>query len=198
MEEKMDDSTMVEGLRAIFLNSVFPGVGHNKTDGFKKFVAEVLGNIKPNEPYGTKLFDALARLSWSVAMEAIALRRNLETKELEIFLRKRSDDDTAYPGEWHAPGSVFRPGETERQVAGRLSKEFGAPIVEFKKISDVFNPTEERGSFLSLIYLVEFSKEQPPKSDERHGWFSLNDLPEKMVKHHVDEIFPPAISAYLQ
>lgn len=162
-------------------------------DEFKAIMAQLLGKIDPNRPYGTVLFDALARLGWSIAFEAVALRINQETKKIEVFLRKRAADDTAYPGEWHAPGSVLRANERPGDVAKRLEKEFSAEIVGFSFVGDSFIK-EARGPFNSKIYLVYFKT--PPVENERHGWFPIDCLPEPMVEEHRNTIIPTAVHAF--
>ena len=62
---------------------------------------EALAKIDPRKPYGTTLFNAIARLTVSPAVETVCLRLNQTTKEVEVYLVQRARDDTAYPGEWH-------------------------------------------------------------------------------------------------
>jgi len=170
------------------------------TLAWKNNVATLVFTIPRKTPYGTRAFNATARLSWSIAFEAVALREGVNG--LEVYLRQRSDDDSAYPGEWHAPGSIFRPGETERDVANRLAEEFGAPITKLYFLGEVADwqdhkeDTEARGSFVSRVYLVEFDENQPPREDERHIWCPVGDLPEKTVWSHRDLIIPMAVHEY--
>ena len=111
-------------------------------------------------------------------------------------LRQRAQDDTAYPGEWHAPGSVFRPGENEHEVADRLAKEFGTTIVSFLYIGEYvdWEGGEARGSFVSRNYLVVLGG--PPREDDRHSWFPVDQLPPNTCHHHRDSIIPMVAKAY--
>ena len=72
--------------------------------------SSVVGSLKivdPTKPLGTEIFNALARVTVSVAMEAVCLRRQLYIpeinsevlSELQVYLVQRAPDDTAYPGE---------------------------------------------------------------------------------------------------
>lgn len=168
----------------------------------KEAVATVLRRINPREPLGTALFDAITPLSWSIAFEAVWLRRGEITAE--VYLRQRSPTDTAYPNEWHCPGSAFRPFEgeakmnAEEMVAARLARsEFGkeASITNFKLVDTLFNPQEARGSFLSLIYLVEVETATLGKTGR---WFRVDELPEVTVYHHRETIIPKALEAWFR
>lgn len=164
---------------------------------YRDALARLLERIDPRKPYGTALFNALARLTWSMAFEAVALRVNSESGKLEVYLRRRAEDDTAYPGEWHAPGSVFRPGENERNVADRLAKEFGTAIVAFTYIGEFvdWDAGEARGSFLSRNYLVALAGN--PREDEQHRWYLVEQLPPNTCHHHRDFIIPLAVKAVI-
>ena len=80
-----------------------------------------LKQIDPSKPYTPELFDALALLIISVAIEAVCLRVNPQTKKIEVLLTQRSLKNTAYPGEWHCPGSILRRGEDIKDVFERLA-----------------------------------------------------------------------------
>lgn len=162
-------------------------------DLFKHAVANVLNGVDPSKPYGTVLFDAIARLSVSVAIEAFALRRG-EDGILRVFLRRRAMDDTAYPGEWHAPGSIMRSRETVQDVLDRLRGEFGDAVVEHTFVTNCNWSTEKRGHVLSIIYIVELAGDG--RLDDTHGWFDVNALPAPMVDSHRDNMLPMAIEAF--
>lgn len=164
------------------------------SEKFKMFVATLLGFIDPLKAYGARLFNALTRLTWSIAMEGVTLRKR--GGKIQVYLRRRADDDTNYPGEWHAPGAAFRPREMERDVADRLSKEFDCIIVQYRLIGVSWNPREDRGSFQSLVYLLDFLS--VPREDDRHGWYDVDNLPPNTVDVHRDNIIPMAVAAYQQ
>ncbi len=158
------------------------------TSPIKIFTAFLLKHIDPHKPFGTALFDAIARVSVSVAFEAVALRRNSETGEQEVYMVQRSMDDTAYPGQWHVPGSVIRPHERDERVFVRLSKrEFGANIVKSRFRAMLSHPGEARGHFISLVYKVTLDGE-PTKGK----WFSIHKLPPHTVMSHRHYIIPIA------
>jgi len=180
-------------------------------------VIEALKVVDPTKPYGTALFDALARVTVSVAIEAVCLRLQKEIAPgvlcltskgfvatddvqygvIEVYMIQRSQDDTAYPGEWHCPGSVMRPGESFEDVLDRLAKkEFGADFVSAMFVANI-NPSslepEARGHFLSIVYLCDLEE----KEGLRGEWFPVNQLPEKTVEHHRKRIIPAALGTFV-
>ena len=147
------------------------------------------------KPLGSRLFEAIARLSVNVAFEAVCLRRNPKTKAVEVFLLKRGAHES-FPGQWHVPGSVFRPGEKPKDVIRRLSlpREFGTPVIsDFKCHGAIFIP-EARGWFLSLVYLVKCKGK--PNSEGR--WFNVKNLSKNVIPHHRKDVIPAAVSAFLK
>ena len=151
--------------------------------GVKRVAAFCLGLVEPG-PLGTELFDAIARHSVTLAVEAVCLRRG--QRGIEVLLTQRPLDDTAYPGEWHCPGSVLRPGEEFEDVFERLAdREFRGLVSSWRFVGEMNNPEEARGHFVSRIYLVV--PEGEPKKGE---WFTVDDLPKNTVDHHRDSIIP--------
>ena len=160
----------------------------------KKSLIELLNKVDPKKPYGTELFDALARPTISVAIEAVCLRWNAAAREVQVYLIQRSANDTAYPREWHCPGSVLRPGEEIDNVFDRLGqKEFGTKFLKTQFASNVNHPTEARGHFFSVVYLCAFEE----KEELKGSWFPINQLPEKTVKSHRKRIIPAAFGAFV-
>lgn len=156
---------------------------------------KMLAEINPRQPYGTELFDALARVTISVSVEAVCFRRG-GSKDVSVFLKRRSCNDTAYPGEWHVPGSIFRPGEEPEDVLDRLAKrEFGCPVEFVQFVANVNHTQEARGHCLSTVYLCRANSIQFQGMDA--GWFSVNELPEKTVECHRHRIIPAALGAYV-
>lgn len=85
--------------------------------------------VPRDQPLGTPLFEAIMRLSVGVAVEAVLFRKNGD--KLEVYLTKRAADDSAYPGQWHCPGSFMRPGESYADVFKRLNeRKFKAKITK--------------------------------------------------------------------
>jgi ADP-ribose pyrophosphatase YjhB (NUDIX family) len=152
-----------------------------------------LREIDPSKPYGTEFFDALARLTVSVAVEAVCLRLDVLTKQVEVYMVQRSPDDTAYPGEWHCPGSFLRPKEEFTVVFDRLSKrEFKAHVSPIQFVANVNHTTEARGHVLSVVYLCALEA-----GDLQGRWFPVNQLPEKTVECHRRRIIPVAVGAFV-
>ncbi len=163
-------------------------------DSERKALVAGLGRVDPAQPYGTKLFDALARLTVSVAMEAVCVRLGKLPHTVEVYLVQRSKHDTAYPDEWHCPGSVLRPSERFDDVFRRLEeKEFGGKLLSRRFVAYVDFPEEERGHFLSLVHLC--SLEERPGL--RGKWFPVDRLPKKTVGCHRWRIIPAAVGAFV-
>lgn len=160
---------------------------------FKGLVANLLGRIDPHKPFGTELFNAIARVSVGMSFEAALFR--VAVGKLEVYLRRRGLDETAYPGEWHVPGSFFRPGEKPRDVADRLEGEFGIRLEQFNWVGQTPFPEDERGSGMSQIYLVK-SGQGELRLDDRHNWFNVNELPETTVHSHRNFVIPIATAAF--
>ncbi len=168
----------------------------NQIDTRKKLALE-LKKIDPNEPLGLELFEAVARLSVTVSFEGVLFREN--DGQLEIFLTRRSASDTAYPGDWHCPGTVFRPHtpnvpyNPESDAATRLAvKEFGVhKFASYKFVGEIFI-NEERGVFNPRVYLVRIEDPIVTIPGES-GWFSVGKLPRDMVAPHRDLIIPIAL-----
>lgn len=145
------------------------------------------------KPLGSRLFEAIARLSVNVAFEAVCLRRNKKTKAVEVFLLKRGPHES-FPGQWHVPGSVFRPGEQPKDVIHRLSvpREFGTPVTsDFKCHGTIFIP-DARGWFLSLVYLVKCKKTPNPQG----RWWNVKKLSKSVIPHHRKDVIPAAVRAF--
>ena len=158
----------------------------------KQVAAAALAEIDPTKPYGTELFNAIARVSINVAVEAVCLRRG--DSGVEVLMTRRAEDDTAYPGEWHCPGSFFRPGEDETQVFARLAKgEFLADGVRWQFASYFNSHQEERGHTFSLIFLCELEEGVTP---HRGQWWPVDRLPERAVYHHRHNIITVAVKAF--
>lgn len=158
-----------------------------------RWLAAVLLNFIPaNKPLGTRLFNAVARHSVGVSVEAVLFRRNKEGA-IEVYLTKRKEND-AYGGQWHCPGSFFRAGEHLKDVFARLSaEEFFTLIKTWRFVKDDFMPEERYTVLLDRVYLVEI--EGTPKN-ERGDWFNVNSLPPGTVESHATLIIPAAKAAW--
>lgn len=156
----------------------------------KRAAAFCLNQVGPG-PLGTELFDAIARHSVTTAVEAVCLRRG-EGGRVEVLLTQRPPDDTAYPSEWHCPGSVLRPGETYGDVFARLAeREFEGLVASWRLVGEINNPEESRGHFIGRVYVV--TAEGEPKKGR---WFPVDDLPEVIVDQHRKGVIPCAVKAF--
>ena len=162
---------------------------------------KLLEQVDPTKPYGTKLFNALCRLTVNVAIEAVCIRETFDTLRAktwtEVYLVQRSLDDTAYRGQWHCPGSVMRPGESVEDIMNRLSqKEFGTKLTSCKFVANFNYPQEERGHSFSLIYLCQLEVREKMQGK----WFSLPwDIHSPtVVQHHRQHIIPIAVQEFFK
>lgn len=163
---------------------------NHQSDKFKLAIARLLRRVE--QPYGTALFDALARLTVSEAVEAALIRRR-EDGQLEVYMTQRAPDDTAYPNEWHVPGTIFRSGEDDVDVMKRLGeREFKCRILSWRQI-DHFRHMETRGWFSAFVFLLEVAGEP---QNERGAWHAVEQLPQNTVRHHVDRIIPIAVAEF--
>ena len=144
------------------------------------------------KPLGSRLFEAIARLSVNVAFEAVCLRYNKKDKAVEVFLLKRGPHES-FPGKWHIPGAVFRPGEQPKDAASRLgAREFGTIITSDFKCHGTIFIAEARGWFLSLVYLVKCKGAPNPQG----RWWNVKNLPKNTIPHHVKSVIPAAVKAF--
>mgnify|MGYP001374638995 CR=1 FL=1 len=81
--------------------------------GWRREAAAALLNSLPNTPLGTELFDAVLRKTVSCCVEAVVVNGEYPIK---VLLKRRADNDTTYPGQWHCPGTFLRPGESYWQA----------------------------------------------------------------------------------
>jgi len=147
----------------------------------------------PKKGMGVELFNAIAKLKVTMTPEAVCLRHNSQNDKIEVYLILRSLADTAYPGQWHLPGSAMRPGEEIDDVFLRLeTKEIGLKILS-KKFAFHFNePQEARGHFFSLIYLCALSE-----GEGLGKWFFVDNLPQNIIARDRDKVIPVAVKTFL-
>lgn len=175
------------------------GIPEDQDCGFLELDAESLRHtiacglklIDPAMPYGTELFNAVAQLSITVAVEAVALRYTPNGDAVEVLLTQRAANDPAYPGKSHCPGTALRPGEVVEDAFRRLSKgEFFSEVWAWGRANTWNNPHEARGHFLHLVYVCQV------KEGVRGKWFPIKALPDNIVEHHRDHIIPMALSEF--
>jgi len=159
-------------------------------DALREFAAEILNLVPSDKPYKTALFDAINKKQPTFAMEGVLLRENPDGGALEVYLTQRSMVDTAYPGEFHCPGSGLRNKETWQKDAERVAhSEYKVPI---KKVTVLFETgffyDEARGWYWSVPCLVELEAEPAVGK-----WYPVDRLPENTVAHHRDDIIPAVV-----
>lgn len=161
----------------------------------KKTIVHLLSLLSPKEPFGSELFDAICRLTVTVAIEAIPWRINPEHNDVEILLIRRKPDE-AYAGLLHTPGTAMRCDEdVERDTIPRLlAKELGGEC-EFGSVQFVgnLNNTDElRGHYFTPVYIAEVIGE--PANGE---WWPIDNLPhiDDTVAGHTLCLWPMAIRA---
>ena len=164
----------------------------------------LLGKVDGNKPLGTPLFNAISPIVVQPAVEAVWLRvaRFLPDvtapttchHRVEVYLTQRSVNDTAYPGQRHCPGSIVRKGEEIDDTFARLAKkEFCTRLKQYQFVRNFNNPHEERGHFLSQIYLCEFDESERYQNGQ---WWTVDCLPENTILHHREIIIPAAVGIF--
>jgi len=160
-------------------------------DQHREQAAAALDLVPQDVPMGTRMFNAFCRLGVSPCVEAVVLRRN--SGAIEVLMTQRSMNETAYPGEWHCPGTMFRPMESVDDAFARLEKkELGLEITMHCFCGIVNHTQEVRGHCLSLVFVC--SIEGAP---EKGQWFNVDRLPKETVSHHREPIIPMAVAAYI-
>lgn len=158
----------------------------------EKDLIPLLLRLDRTYPKGRALFEALARVTVTVAIEAVILRFN-ERGVVAVLLTKRGPDEV-YPNQWHCPGSVMRVGETVRMVLRRIAKkELGTDFTELPRFVGNFNHLQElRGHFFTPVYLCRVG------SDKHGTWFPVDALPVKTIAHHCAHVIPIALQVFSQ
>jgi ADP-ribose pyrophosphatase YjhB (NUDIX family) len=162
----------------------------NVYDNDNKNAAKVLKRVNPKLPYGTELFNELARITIGIAIEAVILRNTPKGKE--IFLSKRKEEES-YGGLWHCPGTFLRTGETTESAFTRLEEKEDIGKILNKKFAGFDNNLhEKRGHVVHLIFACEV--ETFPNSNG--AWFLIDALPVETVDHHKMVVIPMALSKF--
>lgn len=162
-------------------------------DEAKRITVQALRLIDSQQPYGIELFDALSKITTSIAVETVVLRTGKGAYGLEVLMTQRTKDDIAYPGEWHCPGRVLRPGEEfpDGPLKRLVKNELFAEIGEAKFVGYINHREEARGHFLLMVYLIENIG-----TSNKGEWFPVDQLPEPTVDCHREKVIPLAVSKY--
>lgn len=157
----------------------------------KMEAVKLLERIDPRlQPYGKEFFEPLARLIVNIGIEAVFVRFNPDVKSYEVLLRKRDVTET-YPGQWHIPGSLLRYGEDFDAVFTRILREECAEmeVKSYQFIGLNNNTSEARGHVVQIVYRCNIEYNGKPEAGTC-SWFSLDNLPESIVDHHLDIVIP--------
>lgn len=159
-------------------------------------ISRLLGMIDPSRPYGTELFHALCRLTITPCIEAVCLQKRFGNAEVDVLMTKRAATESAYPGEWHCPGTALRPGESFKDALKRVARtEFRARLTKENFVTLWDNLHEARGHFHHFIYLCELGP------GPEGIWFPADPLPSdtddfKIISGHRSHVIPVALAVY--
>lgn len=156
----------------------------------RRKIAAALLNSLPNGAMGTQLFDAVAKKTVGCCIELVVINGK---RPVEVLLKRRADDDTAYPGQWHCPGTFLRPGEGYGEALARLvERELpGAQLIQPAVLFPLDPIQEDRGSIVQVVMMARI--ENAPEADDVM-WVDLeeacNGQIENMVENHWRSILP--------
>ena len=159
----------------------------------KEALVGLLSCLDPKEPLGTPLFNAIARITVTPAVEVIPWR--IIRGEVTILLRKRKSDESD-SGLYHSPCTAIRCDEDiendtiPRLARGELGGNCSFSSIQF--VGNLNNPREARGHFFTPVYTAQVEGE--PQNGE---WWPVSALPsnEEAVLDHLLRLWPMAISA---
>ncbi len=170
-------------------------------DAVKKILTMLLPLLNPKNNFGTDLFNVMSPYWWTPAIEGVAIRKHPKTKKLQVFLARRAADESAYPNKLHCPGTGLRSADAFKLAPetqfDRLRKIEGFNASDYKFIGLKYTPEEERGPYVSLVYLVDPSGLQEIAESRWYDWETIKNDP-TLVCHHRDSIIPMAIEVFLK
>ena len=158
----------------------------------RKIAAKILNYIAAkNELLGKELFEAVAKHTVGIAIEAVLLRKNEETGKTEVYLTSRRPDEV-YPGQFHCPGTYIRAGEDDKLAFARLGKsELHTNIDTIEMCGEIFAPEIRYKTMLDRVYLI---KCQNP-ANETGKWIAIDDLAKyPVVEGHTNYVLPTALA----
>ncbi|MCH8049745.1 hypothetical protein IH979_03505 [Patescibacteria group bacterium] len=129
-------------------------------------------------------FHRFARVYPQAAYELIIFRKS--DRGLEVFLKKRPQDDPEWPNEWHFSGTIVRNDDKDEAIWKRLAREHnleefsGQPRFAYNEITK-----NKRCTTLHAIYylVLDQSYELPAGKI-----FPVTDLPSPMLEHQIEQI----------
>jgi hypothetical protein len=138
-------------------------------------LCRLLAKCQPGE-LPIEIFNEIARLTVSLAIEFIPLRYN--GQQIEVLLIPRPTGDPIWPGMVHTPGTILRPTDTSFEDA--FNRLFNDELGIADKPNLLFNGfnlgTGLRGSTLSLEYIINLN--QPPRNGT---YYPYSNLPNNFI-----------------
>ena len=157
-------------------------------EAIKKIAVVALSLIDPLKALGTELFEALARVTVGVPIEAVSLRTTKTGVEVYLTLRGPKE---AYANLWHSPGTFLRPKERVLDAFARLEKREGVgEFISHEFVGVINSPQEERGHVVQHVYCCALMS---PTENEKAKWFPVDNLPENIVPNHRDYLIHMAL-----
>ncbi len=107
---------------------------------------------------------------------------------MKVFLSKRPDTDTYWPGELHIPGTMVFPWDGENgngfdNAWRRLNKKEIMQQLEGKPIHvSTLSLNTRRGSETAVVHDVIISDPSPVDGGD---WYSISELPNNIIDHHL-------------
>ena len=147
-------------------------------DELKSLAAQAIGLIEnPEQGIGTKLFEALITIVPQPSVEALVVD-NLENPQKAYLIWR---EDQHYHG-WHFTGTFIRLGETFDDAIRRvLRREINTGVHRFRATNVQYSRMDSRGHTIGMAWLIQ------PEGEPTGGeWFSVSDLPDPTLPHHID------------
>lgn len=167
----------------------------------KKILTILLPFLNPEKNFGTDLFNVMSPYWWTPAIEGVSIRRHPATEEIQVFLARRDPNESAYPNELHCPGTGLRSADAYKPAPktqfDRLNRVEGFYAKEYKFVGIKYTPEEERGPYVSLIYLVDPEGIVEAGESKWYDW-EIVKLDPTLVCHHRYPIIPMTIEAFLK
>ncbi len=168
-------------------------------ESIKKILTILLPFLNPEKNFGTDLFNVMSPYWWTPAIEGVAIRRNPTTEKIQVFLTRRAPDEASYPNELHCPGTGLRSADAYKQAPktqfDRLSRVEGFHSTGHTFVGIKYTPEEERGPYVSLVYLVDPEDIIEAGESRWYDWENVKNDP-TLVYHHRDPIIPMALEAF--
>lgn len=173
----------------------------NAQESIKKILTILLPFLSPEKNFGTDLFNVMSPYWWTPAIEGVSIRRHPVTEKIQVFLARRGPDESSYPNELHCPGTGLRSADAYKPAPqtqfDRLNRVEGFYAKGYEFVGIKYTPEEERGPYVSLVYLVNPEGIVESGESKWYDW-EIVKLDPTLVCHHRHTIIPMAIEAFLK